>query len=196
MSPRISTTSSPAIGESDGETVILVDRHDTPIGIEEKGRAHAEAKLHRAFSIFVFDEDERMLLQQRAITKYHSGGLWSNTCCSHPRPGESTMAAAHRRLVEEMGFDCPLVTAFSFVYRIDLGGIFEHEYDHVFIGRFTGAPRPDSKEVEDWCWMELSCLRGALAARPNAFTYWFRIAFDELHARDFLSRDGPRRFER
>jgi isopentenyl-diphosphate delta-isomerase len=193
MSDRFDPAAAGGAGVSSrSEQVILVDHQDTPIGIEEKGRAHAEARLHRAFSVFVFDDAGRMLLQRRALTKYHSAGLWSNTCCSHPRPGESTMGAAHRRLREEMGFDCPLQTAFSFVYRVDLGGIHEHEYDHVFLGRFHGVPRPDPAEVEEWCWLEVSQARGELASRPGAFSYWFRIAFDELEARGLLGPTGNR----
>lgn len=166
------------------ENVILVDHRDTPLGIREKQDAHVEGVLHRAFSVFVLDSEGRMLLQQRALSKYHSGGLWSNTCCSHPRPGESTAAAAQRRLFEEMGFHCPLETAFSFVYRADVGGgLIEHEYDHVFIGRFDGDPAPDPAEVADWRWVEREDLLGEVQERQDRFTYWFHVAFRELRER-------------
>lgn len=167
-----------------GEHVILVDREDRAVGTAEKSAAHVAGALHRAFSVFVFDDAGRMLLQRRALTKYHSGGLWSNTCCSHPRPGEDTAAAAHRRLVEEMGFDCPLETAFTFVYRADVGGgLIEHEYDHVFIGRAGTQPVPNPAEVDAWRYVEIGALAGELRRHPEHFTFWFRIAFDELRAR-------------
>jgi isopentenyl-diphosphate delta-isomerase len=166
------------------EHVILVDRRDVAIGVRAKRDAHVDGALHRAFSIFAFDSHGRMLLQRRATAKYHSGGLWSNTCCSHPRPGEDTAAAAQRRLFEEMGFNCPLETAFSFVYRADVGdGLIEHEYDHVFIGRFDGDPAPDPAEVEDWRWIDPAALYHELLEQPGRFTYWFRVALEELRSR-------------
>jgi isopentenyl-diphosphate Delta-isomerase len=170
-----------------GEHVILVDRRDVPLGTRAKQEAHVDGLLHRAFSIFVFDAAGRTLLQRRAITKYHSGGLWSNTCCSHPRPGESTARAAQRRLFEEMGFHCPLEVAFSFVYRADVGGgLMEHEYDHVFIGRFDGSPAPDPAEVDDWRWIEPAALDREARERPDRFTFWFHVAWAELKARRLL----------
>lgn len=169
------------------EQVILVNRDDTPVGVREKRAAHVAGALHRAFSIFVFDGHGRTLLQRRARTKYHSGGLWSNTCCSHPRPGEPTHAAAQRRLREEMGFGCALQTAFSFIYRADVGGgLVEHEYDHVFIGRFSGDPVPNPGEVEDWRWARPDDVRREMLTHPHRFTHWFHIAFDELLARGYL----------
>lgn len=169
------------------ESVILVDRNDSIIGIDEKRAAHRSGALHRAFSIFIFDTAGRMLLQRRALAKYHSGGLWSNACCSHPRPGESTAAAAYRRLPEEMGFRCELRPAFSFVYRADVGaGLIEHEYDHVFIGTFDGEPHPVPAEVEAWRRIAIPALRGELRDSPGRFTFWFRIAFRELTARGLL----------
>src|SRR2546423_9920022 len=129
------------------EQLILVDSSDREIGVGEKLETHREGRLHRAFSIFIFDGAGRLLLQKRAPTKYHSGGLWSNTACGHPRPGEETVAAAHRRLREEMGFDCELRAAFGFLYRAELRErLIEHEYDHVFVGEFRGAPAPDVAE--------------------------------------------------
>jgi isopentenyl-diphosphate delta-isomerase len=169
------------------EQVVLVDGHDRAIGTAEKLFAHRCGLLHRAFSAFVFDAAGRMLLQRRALSKYHSPGLWSNTVCSHPGPGEPTDAAASRRLVEELGFACPLEPAFAFTYRVELEpGLWEHEYDHVFIGQWDGAPRPDPAEVLDWSLIEPARIRRELAARPDRFTYWFRIAFAELDRRGLL----------
>jgi isopentenyl-diphosphate delta-isomerase len=137
--------------------------------------------MHRAFSVFVFDTDGRLLLQQRNADKYHSGGLWSNTCCSHPRPGESLMDATQRRLVEEMGFSCPVDRAFGFTYRADVGqNLMEHEYDHVFVGR-TDAPSevvPNPTEVSDWRWACPHALRTDVNATPDRYTVWFRLVLD------------------
>ena len=161
------------------ELVTLVDEQDREVGVAEKLSAHVEGRLHRAFSIFVFDEAGRLLLQRRAATKYHSGGLWSNTCCGHPRPGEATDAAAHRRLREEMNFDCPLRKAFDFLYRAEVGNrLVEHEYDHVFTGRYSGEPSPVAAEVAEWRWMSLSALRDELGANPDAYSYWLKVAVE------------------
>lgn len=166
------------------EQVILVDRDDAPIGVSEKQDAHVRGRLHRAFSIFTFDSGGRILLQRRAASKYHSGGLWSNTCCSHPRPGEATAAAAQRRLFEEMGFDCPLTPAFSLIYRADVGGgLIEHEYDHVFVGTFDGEPAPDPHEVDACRWLHPRDIERELSQHPDRYTYWFRVAWTELKAR-------------
>ena len=167
---------------SDGTTMLIaVDEDGRPTGTVEKMAAHRDGVLHRAFSIFVFDEADRLLLQRRARGKYHSGGLWSNTCCSHPRAGESLLEAAHRRLGEEMGFDCPLEPVFGFVYRAALdGGLVEHEYDHVLAGRFQGRPTPDPHEVEGWKWESLPVIQSRLERNPNAFTAWFEQALDGL----------------
>jgi isopentenyl-diphosphate Delta-isomerase len=169
------------------EQVILVDRDDVQIGVVEKRAAHVSGALHRAFSVFVMDNAGRILLQRRAADKYHSGGLWSNTCCSHPRPGESTATAARRRLLEEMGMLCPLELAFSFIYRADVGGgLIEHEYDHVFLGRFNDDPLPDPSEVSDWRWVEPAALVRAVRQHPLRFTPWFHIAFEQLRDRGYL----------
>lgn len=153
--------------------------HDREVGIGEKLETHIEGRLHRAFSIFVFDGDGRLLLQKRARTKYHSGGLWSNTACGHPRPGEETLAAAHRRLREEMGFDCELREAFGFIYRAELDGqLVEHEYDHVFVGEFVGQPMPNVSEVEAWRWMSMHELRQTLCESPADYSYWLRVAIN------------------
>ena len=159
------------------ERVILVDENDVAIGSAEKLQAHVDGKLHRAFSIFVFDAQGRTLLQRRAGSKYHSGGLWSNTCCGHPRPGEATQAAAARRLMEEMNFGCELRESFVFVYRAELeGALVEHELDHVLVGEFDGEPTPEAAEVEDWKWISPEHLRREIQARPDDFTSWLKIA--------------------
>jgi isopentenyl-diphosphate delta-isomerase len=166
------------------DNVVLVDAHDAPTGEAPKLEAHRQGLLHRAFSVFLYDSAGRMLLQQRAHAKYHSGGLWTNTCCSHPRPGEATPAAAARRLREEMGVDCRFAPAFEFVYHASFdNGLVEHEYDHVFVGRFDGEPRPDPAEVADWRWAGIEELRAELEAEPERFSAWFRIAFEKLHVR-------------
>lgn len=176
------------------ERVILVDRRDTPVGTAEKLEAHRTGRLHRAFSVLILNDAGEALLQRRAAGKYHSAGLWSNTCCSHPRPGEATQAAAHRRLQEEMGFDCPLESAFPFIYRTELeGGLVEHEYDHLFLGSWTGAPEPDPEEVAEWRWVPLHALRREIARHPTRFTYWFRVALRELDDRGLLPDDRPER---
>lgn len=158
------------------EKVILVDETDREVGTEGKLEAHAEGRLHRAFSVFVVNSRGDMLLQRRAATKYHSGGLWTNTCCSHPRPGEPLEKAAHRRLREEMGFDCELRETFSFIYRVEVDKeLYEHEYDHVFIGRFDGAPVPDPGEADGWKWMDVEELQADLLCNPGRYTRWLEI---------------------
>lgn len=169
------------------EHVVLVDHNDRAIGSAEKLLAHRHALLHRAFSVFIFDGHGRLMLQRRAASKYHSGGLWSNTVCSHPRPGETPAHGAVRRLDEEMGFLCRLEPAFAFTYRVDLGnGLHEHEYDHVFTGRFHGAPRPDPTEVDGWRMASPEDVRHELAGEPERFTYWFRIAFEQFERRGLM----------
>ena len=164
------------------ERVILVDEADRELGVEEKLAAHRDGgRLHRAFSVFVFDDDGRLLLQRRADGKYHSAGLWSNTCCGHPRPGEEVTEAARRRLFEEMGFDCPLESRFSFEYKAELeNGLTEHELDHVLVGRFAGTPSPDPSEVGAWRAASPSDIGTELAESPEAFSAWFPIAFRRL----------------
>ena len=166
------------------EQVILVDENDQEIGTEEKIVAHRSGKLHRAFSIFIFNSQRELLLQQRAKTKYHSGGLWTNTCCGHPRPGEDTEISAHRRLREEMGFDCVLKKTFDFIYQVKLNDeLFEHEFDHVFVGTSDQKPDPDPTEVEDWQWGSPDQIKNAIKENPGKYTYWFTIAFAKLTAR-------------
>ena len=169
------------------ERVILVDANDNPIGTAEKLEAHRSGRLHRAFSAFVFNDKGELLLQRRAQGKYHSGGLWSNTCCSHPAPGEETGAAARRRLEEEMGFSCPLEAVTAIVYRADVGsGLVEYEYDHLLVGRWNGRPTPDPAEAEEWRWAPMDELREEVARYPRRFTYWFRVALLELDDRGLI----------
>lgn len=162
------------------EKIILVDENDREIGSGEKLKVHQEGKLHRCFSIFVFNSKGELMLQERARSKYHSGGLWTNTCCSHPRVGENINEAAHRRLAEEMGFDCGLKEIFSFIYKAKLDhGLWEHEFDHVFIGRYDGEPKIDPEEAEGWKWIGFNELIKDIAENPENYTEWFKIAMDK-----------------
>lgn len=136
--------------------------------------------LHRAFSVLVFNSKGEMLLQQRSPGKYHSGGLWSNACCSHPRPGESVEVAARRRLEEEMGFTCDVEPVFSFKYRVQLGALWEHELDHVLVGRYDGPPEPNAAEVGSWKWVDMDQLKADIEAHPERYTYWFRILMEHV----------------
>ena len=166
------------------DEVVLVDERDNVLGSLPKLQAHREGRLHRAISVFVFNSRGEMLLQRRASGKYHSGGLWTNACCSHPRPGEKPHQAAIRRLQEEMGVECALEYAFSFLYRAELdGGLTEHELDHVFVGEIDETPVPDPDEVSEWRWLSMEDVRAELEANPDSFTAWFPLAFNELSAR-------------
>ena len=161
------------------DEIILVDEAGRTIGFEDKIRAHqGGGRLHRAFSIFIFNPDGRMLLQKRSARKYHFGGLWTNACCSHPRKGEELEDAAHRRLREELGFDTDLKEAFTFTYTASdpKSDLTEREYDHVFVGEFDGVPEPNSEEVDDWRWMDCAEVLRHLAANPDHYTPWFAIA--------------------
>lgn len=163
------------------EQLILVDRHDLAIGTEAKLRTHQLGLLHRAFSIYVLNSQSQMLLQRRAFGKYHSGGLWSNTCCGHPRPDEDTRAAAQRRLLEEMGFHCELRTLCHIVYKAEVGnGLIEHEYLHVYAGRYEGEVSLNAEEASGYAWVELEALRRELQQHPEKFTLWFRIVLPEV----------------
>jgi len=159
------------------ERVVLVDSQDRPLGSADKLEAHREGWLHRAFSIFIYDTAGRLLLQKRHPDKYHSGGLWSNTCCSHPRPGEKIDDAARRRIGEEMGFSCPLTHAYRFSYVAGVGSdLVEREIDHVFVGQVDRPDvHPHADEVVDWCWVDPGDLQADVAARPEAYTVWFRL---------------------
>ncbi|MBI2583072.1 MAG: isopentenyl-diphosphate Delta-isomerase [Candidatus Aenigmarchaeota archaeon] len=162
------------------ESLVLVDEKDREIGIEEKIKAHKEGKLHRAFSIFVFNSKGEMLITRRAKSKYHWSGFWSNACCSHPRPGEPLEKAAHRRLKEELGFDCGLKKAFDFIYKVKFeNGLFEHEFDHVFIGKFDGKPSPDKEETDGWKWIPLGELKKEIADSAK-YTPWFQIMVKKM----------------
>ncbi len=163
------------------ELVVLVDENDNEIGVEEKINAHRKGLLHRAFSIFVFNSKNELLLQKRAADKYHSGGLWSNTCCSHPRPGENLKDAAHRRLQEEMGFDCSLREVFSFLYKKSFdNGLTEHELDHVFFGKFDGIPKINNQEVDDYKLINFSDLRKDVKNNPSQYSFWFRLVLGKV----------------
>ncbi len=163
------------------EKVILVDKLDNPIGEMEKQEAHVKGLLHRAFSIFIFNDKEEILLHQRAHHKYHSGGLWTNTCCSHPRPGEHIHDAANRRLVEEMGMVCTLKEQFSFIYKAKLDNdLFEHELDHVFFGKSSEKPVLNKDEVADYKYLSIKSIQQDLIDNPGRYTAWFKICFDEV----------------
>jgi isopentenyl-diphosphate delta-isomerase len=163
------------------EEVILVNERDEQTGTIEKMEAHRKALLHRAFSIFIFNNKGEMLLQQRAIGKYHSPGLWTNTCCSHPRPGEDVETAAGRRLKEEMGIDASLHKIFDFIYRTEFdNGLTEFEFDHVYTGVYNGQLNPDKQEVQDYCFRSMEDIEQDLQRRPEKYSAWFRIAFPKL----------------
>ena len=158
--------------------VLLVDENDNALGTMEKMEAHRKGLLHRAFSIFIFNAAGDMLIQQRALNKYHSGGLWTNACCSHPFPEEDIASAANRRLQEELGFSTPLQRAFSFVYKAEFdNGLTEHEFDHVFVGVYNGVVYPEKSEVQDYCFMSPEQIEASLASHPARFTPWFHLAF-------------------
>jgi len=160
------------------EEVILVDEFDTPVGVMEKMEAHRRALLHRAFSVFIFNQKGEMLLQRRALSKYHSGGLWTNACCSHPRPGESTGEAAQRRLAEELGFTVSLEKAFDFRYKTAFdNGLTEHEFDHVYVGYYDQEVFFNPEEVAECRWISAEALAVDLAGNHSAYTTWFLLSY-------------------
>ena len=167
------------------EYVILVNEKDEPVGVMEKIEAHKRGgTLHRAFSILVFNERGELMLQLRSKKKYHAGGLWTNTVCSHPRPGEDILSAAHRRLKEEMGFDTDLEEIGSFIYRADVGnGLTEYEFDHVLIGFYDDKPVPNPQEADGWKWMDFGELLVHVKMFPELYTPWFRILLNEFGER-------------
>ena len=168
------------------ERVVLVNEMDEEIGTMEKMEAHKKALLHRAFSVFIFNSKGAMLLQQRAKRKYHSAGLWTNACCSHPYLNQEILTAAQKRLQEEMGFTTVLTKAFEFVYKAAFdNGLTEYEYDHVFIGSYDGEILPDKQEVENFCFMTIKEIKTALQLYPQQYTEWFKIAF--LKIEDYLN---------
>ena len=164
------------------ELVILVDDQDNEIGLMPKMEAHEKAVLHRAFSVFILNDRGELMLQQRALQKYHSPGLWTNTCCSHQRQGESNIEAGTRRLEEEMGFSVPLKESVSFIYKAPFeNGLTEHEYDHVLIGKYEGLPSINEDEVASWKWMPLQEVKEDILERPDIYTEWFKIIFEKFY---------------
>ncbi|MEB3017040.1 isopentenyl-diphosphate Delta-isomerase [Capnocytophaga ochracea] len=163
------------------EQVILVNEHDIPIGLMEKLEAHQKALLHRAFSVFILNDKGEIMLQQRAASKYHSPNLWTNTCCSHPRQGETTIEAGKRRLQEEMGFVTELTDILSFIYKAPFdNGLTEHELDHILIGYYNAPPTINPEEVADWRWELPEKIKEDIAKHPHRYTEWFKIIFDKF----------------
>jgi len=164
------------------EHVILVNEKDEQIGLMPKMEAHEKAVLHRAFSVFIFNDKNELMLQQRALSKYHSPGLWTNTCCSHQRDGESNIQAGKRRLMEEMGFVVDLQESISFIYKAPFdNGLTEHEYDHVLIGRYDERPQINIEEVADWKWMPLEAVKKDMEVHSELYTAWFKIIFEKFY---------------
>lgn len=162
------------------EFVVLIDEKDTPLGLMEKQEAHVAGLLHRAFSVFVFNSKNELLLQQRADEKYHSPGLWTNSCCSHPRENELYEEAAHRRLNEELGFDCEIEEKFHFIYKAELGeNLFEHELDRVFVGYYEGEMKINPEEVKAVKWIPMEELISDMKDHPENYTAWFKIIFEK-----------------
>jgi isopentenyl-diphosphate Delta-isomerase len=164
------------------EKVILVNELDVQIGLMDKLEAHEKAVLHRAFSVFVLNGKGELMLQQRAGHKYHSPWLWTNTCCSHQRDGETNLGAGNRRLFEEMGFRTELRELFHFIYKAPFdNGLTEHELDHVMIGTFDGVPEINLEEVADWKWMRIEDVKQDMVDNPDIYTIWFKIIFEEFY---------------
>ncbi len=171
------------------EQVILVDENDNQIGLMPKMEAHEKALLHRAFSVFIFNDNNELMLQKRALHKYHSPGLWTNTCCSHQRNGETNLEAGKRRLQEEMGFVTDLKESTSFIYKAPFdNGLTEHEYDHIMIGHYNSAPNINTDEVADWKWMPLENVKVDIALNPQHYTAWFKIIFEKFY--EFINVDN------
>lgn len=163
------------------EEVILVNELDQPIGVMEKLEVHQKGLLHRAFSVFIFNDKGELLLQQRALNKYHSAGLWTNTCCSHPRPEEDTLVAAKRRLIEEMGIETHLTHKTHFIYKTGFeNGLTEHEFDHIYFGNYSQMPHINKNEVETFVWMHPQKIIDEISTQPEKFTSWFKIAMQKL----------------
>ena len=164
------------------ENVVLVDRNDNPMGLMPKLEAHEKGVLHRAFSVFILNQKSQLMLQRRALDKYHSPGLWTNTCCSHPRESESNIEAGVRRLKEEMGFTTPLKSMFSFIYKSKFdNGLTEHEFDHVLLGYYDKQPLINTIEVSEWKWMSLDKIILEIKNKPEDFTVWFKIIFERFY---------------
>ena len=165
------------------EQVILVDESDRQLGLMPKMEAHEKGVLHRAFSVFLFNDDNELMLQQRAAHKYHSPLLWTNTCCSHQRDGESSIEAGKRRLMEEMGIEAELTEATTFIYKAPFdNGLTEHELDHILTGRFNGEPSINREEVVSWKWMALEDVKSDMMENPDLYTAWFKIIFDKFYS--------------
>jgi isopentenyl-diphosphate delta-isomerase len=163
------------------EQVILVDQHDQQIGTMEKLAAHRSGKLHRAFSVFIFNNKGELLLQQRALHKYHSAGLWTNTCCSHPKPGETTSDAVKRRLQEEMGMACNVSYGFNFTYQANFdNNLIEHEFDHVYFGISDELPLPNPDEVANFKYCNLTTLGKDLKQNPDQYSAWLNICYQRM----------------
>lgn len=161
--------------------LILVDEHDVQTGTMEKMEAHKKAMLHRAFSVFIFNAKGEMLLHKRAEKKYHSAGLWTNACCSHPHPGQETIAAAQIRLQEEMGISTELKKIFDFIYFTNFeNGLTEYEFDHVYVGTFDGKIFPNPEEVSDYCFKSIEEIKNSIQSHPQKYTEWFKIAFPKM----------------
>lgn len=164
------------------EKVILVNENDEQIGLMPKLEAHKKAVLHRAFSVFILNSNGELMLQQRAAHKYHSPLLWTNTCCSHQRNGETNLKAGKRRLFEEMGFDCELKEIFSFIYKAPFdNGLTEHELDHVMIGEYENDPKLNKEEVNSFKWMTLEAVKNDMELQPEIYTEWFKIIFEKFY---------------
>ena len=164
------------------EQVILVNENDEQIGLMPKMEAHEKALLHRAFSVFVFNDKNELMLQQRALDKYHSPGLWTNTCCSHQREGESNIQAGKRRFQEEMGFTTDLEESISFIYKAPFdNGLTEHEFDHILIGYYNEEPTINPDEVASWKWMSIEAVKTICLNNPHLYTEWFKIIFDKFY---------------
>ncbi len=165
------------------EQVILVNEKDEQIGLMPKLEAHQKAVLHRAFSVFILNDKKEIMLQKRANHKYHSPGLWTNTCCSHQREGESNIEAGKRRLQEEMGFTTELKDSISFIYKAPFdNGLTEHEYDHVLLGSYESDPIVNPEEVADWKWMSIEAVKNDIAVQPEIYTEWFKIIFEKFYS--------------
>ncbi|MBS1952420.1 MAG: Isopentenyl-diphosphate Delta-isomerase [Cytophagales bacterium] len=167
------------------EQVVLVDEADNEIGVMEKIEAHRKGVLHRAFSILLFNSKGEVLIQKRSLEKYHSAGLWSNTCCSHPLPHETMETATQRKLKQEMGIDLKTDFAYKFIYRAELNNLIEHELDHVFVGKFEGTPNINSDEVAGWKWVHWEELKNQVKTKPNEFTFWFKKMMEQ-RLQDYL----------
>tara|TARA_Y100000813_G_scaffold6892_1_gene5144 strand:+ start:436 stop:954 length:519 start_codon:yes stop_codon:yes gene_type:complete len=164
------------------EKVILVDENDNQVGVMPKLEAHQKGLLHRAFSVFIFNSKYELLLQKRASSKYHSGGLWTNTCCSHPREGEEILDAAKRRLIEEMGIDTSLRKVHDFIYKAELdNNLTEHEFDHVFYGIYNEDPIINKDEADDFKWIDMDSLNEDIITNGDKYTIWFKIAFEYFY---------------